>query len=239
MVSNTRGGVVLAADACGDAGLQVATLAGDTQRALRDLLGRQALVAGPVDTTVLVTAAGFRRCLELVGADPGVDVVLALTTTTAGGDLVPEVAAARLPVPVAAAVMDQIEVVRLLPGPDEDSRSVPAYAYPRSAAVALGHAARYGTWRAAPPGRVRDLEGLRQDRARELVAGFSPNHPGAAGCRWTGPWSCWAATACRWRTASRSPRRMPRLRRRRGSAARWCSGRTCLACCAPATPATC
>ena len=172
VVSNTRGGVVLAADACGDAGLQVATLAGDTQRALRDLLGRQALVAGPVDTTVLVTAAGFRRCLELVGADPGVDVVLALTTTTAGGDLVPEVAAARLPVPVAAAVMDQIEVVRLLPGPDEDSRSVPAYAYPRSAAVALGHAARYGTWRAAPPGRVRDLEGLRQDRARELVAGF-------------------------------------------------------------------
>ena len=172
VVSNTRGGAVLAADACGDAGLQVAGLAGDTQRALRDLLPREAIVTGPVDTTVLVTAAGFRRCLELVGADPGVDVVLALTTTTAGGDLVPEVAAARLPVPVAAAVMDQIEVVRLLPGPDEDSRSVPAYAYPRSAAVALGHAARYGTWRAAPPGRVRDLEGLRQDRARQLVAGF-------------------------------------------------------------------
>src|SRR6266536_2439374 len=55
VVSNTRGGVVLAADACGDAGMPVATLAGDTQRALRDMLGRQALVAGPVDTTVLVT----------------------------------------------------------------------------------------------------------------------------------------------------------------------------------------
>jgi acyl-CoA synthetase (NDP forming)/GNAT superfamily N-acetyltransferase len=172
VVSNTRGGVVLAADACGDAGLQIASLAGGTQQALRELLGRDAEVAGPVDTTVLVTPGRFRGCLELVGADPGVDVVLALTATTAGGELVPEVGAARLPVPIAAAVMDQIEVVRLLPGPDEDSALVPAYAYPRSAAVALGHAARHGTWLAAPAGRVPDLDGVRQDRARELVADF-------------------------------------------------------------------
>ena len=177
MVSNTRGAAVLAADACGDAGLQVAGLAADTQRALRDMLGRQALVAGPVDTTVLVTPGRFRQCLELVGADPGVDAVLALTTATAGSDLVPEVGAARLPVPIAAAVLDQIEVVRLLPGPGEDSPPVPAYAYAESAARALGHAARYGTWRATPPGRVPDLEGLRQDRASELVAGVLASPP--------------------------------------------------------------
>ncbi len=172
VVSNTRGAAVLAADACGDAGLQVAGLAADTQRALRDMLGRQALVAGPVDTTVLVGPGRFRQCLELVGADPGVDAVLALTTTTVGSDLVPELGAARLPVPIAAAVLDQIEVVRLLPGPGEDCPAVPAYAYAESAARALGHAARYGAWRATPPGRVPDLEGLRQDRARELVAGI-------------------------------------------------------------------
>ena len=172
VVSNTRGGVILAADACADAGLQIASLTGDTQRALRDLLGREAVVAGPVDTTALVATGSFRRCLELVGADPGVDVVLALTATTAGGDLVPEVAAAQLPVPIAAAVMDQVEVVRLLPGPNPDSAPVPAYAYPKSAAHALGHAARYGSWRAAPPGHVPELDGLRQDRAGELVAGF-------------------------------------------------------------------
>ena len=177
VVSNTRGAAVLAADACGDAGLQVAALAGDTQRALRDMLGRQALVAGPVDTTVLVTPGRFRQCLEFVGADPGVDAVLALTTATAGGDLVPEVGAARLPVPVAAAVLEQTEVVRLLPGPGGEGAPVPAYAYAESAARALGHAARYGTWRAAPPGRVPDLEGLRQDRARELVAGVLASPP--------------------------------------------------------------
>jgi len=177
VVSNTRGAAVLAADACGDVGLQVATLAVDTQRALRDMLGREALVAGPVDTTVLVAPGRFRECLELVGADPGVDAVLALTAATAGSDLVPEVVAARLRVPIAVAVMDQIEVVRLLRGPGEGSPPVPAYAYAESAVRALGHAARYGTWRAAPPGRVPDLAGLRQDRARELVASILADPP--------------------------------------------------------------
>ena len=91
VVSNTRGAAVLAADACGDAGLQVARLAGDTQRALRDLLPRDATVTGPVDTTLLIGPGTFRQCLELAGADPGVDAVLALTTTSAGSDPVPEV----------------------------------------------------------------------------------------------------------------------------------------------------
>ena len=49
VVGNTRGGGVLAADACSDAGLQVACLARETQRALRDLLPPSASVAGPVD----------------------------------------------------------------------------------------------------------------------------------------------------------------------------------------------
>ncbi|HXZ71702.1 MAG TPA: GNAT family N-acetyltransferase, partial [Streptosporangiaceae bacterium] len=165
VVSNTRGGAMLAADACADAGLQVARLAEAIQRALRDILPPGAAVAGPVNATVLVAPGAFRQCLELAGADPGVDAVLALTATAASGDLVPEVSAARLPVPIAAAVMDQVEVVRLLPGPRQDHPAVPAYAYPESAARALGHTARYGVWRATPPGTIPDLDGLRQDRA--------------------------------------------------------------------------
>ena len=177
VVSNTRGAAVLAADACGDAGLQVAALARDTRQMLRAILPPEAAVAGPVDTTLLVSPGRFRQCLELTGADPGVDAVLALTATAAGYDLVPEVAAARLPVPIAAAVLDQVEVVRLMRGPDEDAPAVPAYAYAESAARALGHAARYGAWRAVPPGTIPDLEGLRQDRARELIARFLGDRP--------------------------------------------------------------
>ncbi|MGP0027233.1 MAG: GNAT family N-acetyltransferase [Streptosporangiaceae bacterium] len=177
VVSNTRGGGVLAADACGDAGLRVARLAQDTRRALRDMLPPGAEVAGPVNTTAAIAPGLFRRCLELAGADPGVDAVLALTATTATSDLVPEVQAARPPVPIAATVMDQVEAVRLLPGPGEDDPAVPAYAYPESAARALAHAVRYGMWRALPPGRVPDLDGLRPDRARELVTGLLTDAP--------------------------------------------------------------
>ena len=178
VVANTRGGGVLAADACGDAGLEVTALAADTRRALSGLLPAEASTDGPVDTTSAVQPGQFRRCLELVGADPGVDAVLAVTATTATSDLVAEVCAARLPVPIAAAIMDQTEAVRLLPGPDEDSPAVPAYAYPESAARALGHAARYGTWRATPPGSVPEFDGVRQDRARELVDSFLAGTPG-------------------------------------------------------------
>ncbi len=178
VVANTRGGGVLAADACGDVGLRVATLAEDTQRALRELLPAVAAVAGPVDTTSAVRPGQFRRCLELVGADPGVDAVLAVTATTATSDMVAEVRAARLPVPVAAAIMDQTEAVRMLPGPGGDSPAIPAYAYPESAARALSHAARYGTWQATPPGSVPELDGLDRDRARELVDSFLDGTPG-------------------------------------------------------------
>jgi len=184
VVSNTRGGGILAADACGDTGLQVAGLSADTQRALREVLPAGAEVAGPVDTRPLVTPGSFRRCLELVGADPGVDAVLALTATSAASDLAAEVPAARLPVPIAAVVMDQAEVVRLLQGTGEGSRPVPAYAYPESAVRALGHAVRYGIWRATPPGTIPHLDGLRRDRARELVAGFLAGAPGGG---WLAP----------------------------------------------------
>jgi len=226
VVANTRGAAVLAADACSDAGLQVAGLAADTRRALRDLLSRDAMLTGPVDTTLLIGPGRFRQCLELAGADPGVDAVLALTTTSGGGDLVPEVLAARLPVPIAAAVLDQVEVVRLLRAPGADAPAIPAYAYGESPARALGHAARYGIWRATPPGTVPGLDGLYQDQARELVAGLLAGRAGA-GCRWTRPWNSCAATGCRWPTASGSSPKTARSRRRPGSAARSRSGPTC------------
>jgi acyl-CoA synthetase (NDP forming)/predicted N-acetyltransferase YhbS len=172
VVSGTCGGGVLAADACGDAGLQVATLAHHVQEALRDLLPADATVAGPVVTTNAITPGTFRRCLELAGADPGVDAVLALTAATATIDLVPEVCAASLEVPIAAVVLDQAEAVRLLPGLGENAQAVPAYARPACAARALSHAARYGTWRADPPEPVPDLDGIRQDLAEKLIDDF-------------------------------------------------------------------
>ena len=175
----------------------------------------------------------------IAGADPGVDAVLALTTASAGLDLVPEVPAARPPVPIAAAVLEQVEVVRLLRAPGGDAPAVPAYAYSESAARALGHAARYGMWRAIPPGNVPDLDGLRPDRARELVAEFlagTGRRLAAAGSH-RGTVRLLRDTAGRQHRGHHRGR--PPSRRQPGSAARSRSGRTCPAWYARVAPAPC
>ena len=232
VVSNTRGAAVLAADACADAGLQIASLAGNTQQALREILGPDSLVAGPVDTT---SSAGLTRQLPPLPGScrrrPGRGRGAGADHHNRGRRPGPRSErAARLTVPIAAAILDQMEVVRLLPSRRADRgggfRAVPAYAYAESAARALGHAARYGIWRATPPGHIPDLDGLRPDRARELVTGFLAAPSGAAGCRWTPLWSCSAATASRWPTASGSSAKKRQPLRRSGSAASSHSGRT-------------
>jgi acyl-CoA synthetase (NDP forming)/GNAT superfamily N-acetyltransferase len=195
IVSNTGGAGVLAADACGDNGLQVTQLGSATQRRLRRLLPAGAVVAGPVDTTAAVTTDSFRACLEAVAADDRVDAVLAVAVPTAISDPRTAVSTAAVSKPIAAALLDQAESVRLLPaeapeypqnraagagapdGPTAGVAGLPAYAYPEDAARALGHAARYRAWRERQQGRIPELSGLRGADARKLLAGFLEDCP--------------------------------------------------------------
>jgi acyl-CoA synthetase (NDP forming)/GNAT superfamily N-acetyltransferase len=204
IVSNAGGAGVLAADACGDNGLEVARLGAATRRRLRGLLPSGAEVAGPVDTTAAVTADAFRACLEQAAADDGVDAVIAVAVPTAIADLSAAAVAAAVRKPLILALPDQAETVRLreraettadgepTPSPadpvdkaetaDASTQTpaldaVPAYAFPESAARALGHAARYQAWRRRQRGRVPELSGVNVTAARELVAGFLAGSP--------------------------------------------------------------
>jgi acyl-CoA synthetase (NDP forming) len=205
IVSNAGGGGVLAADACVDAGLTVATLTGPTQRRLRHLLPGGAAVKGPVDTTAAIPPATFRACLEEIAADDAVDMILAIAIpTAAAADLQPAITAAKTTKPIAAALLTQPDTVRLLPrggsanaSPASASQAsadttggegarpcqsvlatdaVPFYAYPESAARALGHAARYQEWRSRDRGQLPDLDGLREADARALAGRFLSVH---------------------------------------------------------------
>jgi acyl-CoA synthetase (NDP forming)/GNAT superfamily N-acetyltransferase len=189
IVSNAGGGGVLTADACEEHGLHVATLSGPTQDALRGLLPAGAAVAGPVDTTATVGVDVFRSCLQIAAADGEVDAVLAVTVPTAMADASQAVSTAQLAKPLAAVVLDQADAVLLRnaqPAPGAPSEAalppcapaVPAYAYPESAARALGHAVRYQAWRVRQHGRVPELPGVRAADARALVAGFLDGTPG-------------------------------------------------------------
>jgi acyl-CoA synthetase (NDP forming)/GNAT superfamily N-acetyltransferase len=176
IVSNVGGAGVLAADACTNLGLTVHRPRGMTRRRLRTMLPGGA-VTGPVDTTAAVSAEDFRRCLELLAADDGVDAMIALVLPTgATGDLITAIQDADIRVPLAAVALDQAETVRLMPRPD--GGQIPVYDVPEAAAAALAHAARYGAWRTEPHGQVASFPDVRTADARALVTGFLHREPG-------------------------------------------------------------
>jgi len=200
ILSNAGGAGVLAADACVEAGLAIATPSRTAQADLAEILPPGATLKGPVDTTAAVSTGAFSAALSTVAFDTGVDAVLALVVPTAAADLIPALSAARLPVPLAAVVLDQPEAVQLLPIAGEDvaeegtasqgtasqgtgrkgacSVGVPAYAYPESAAKALARAARYGSRRSRPGDTVPEIEGIKTAEARALIASFLDRMPG-------------------------------------------------------------
>ena len=175
VVANGGGVGALAADACTEAGLAVATTGAATRGRLRELLPAEAFVDGPVDTTAAVSPGAFGEALRVAAAEDGVAALIAVIVRSASADLLPVLTAARLPVPVAAVVLDQPEAIRLLPG---EGPAVPAYAYPEAAARALARAARYGSWRRRPPGTVPEFTDVRAAQARSIVDSFLARMPG-------------------------------------------------------------
>jgi acyl-CoA synthetase (NDP forming) len=154
VISNVGVAADLAAEACSGRGLIVQATSVRTRRRLHALVPPDGVVTGPVNTTPVVSARSFRRCVELVACDEGVDAVLALVLSTATtGDLAAAVGGADVAVPLAAVILDQEESVRMLPGmadsePGHGPGSVPAYCDSQIAAEALALAATYGSWRA-------------------------------------------------------------------------------------------
>ena len=187
IVSNAGGAGVLAADACGDAGLTVAALDAATQRRLTRLLPAGATVAGPVDTTATVSVGAFRACLEAAAADDGVDAVLAIGVPTAVADLSAAICrrgwASRSP--RRCWTRPRLSAWRRWPAARLRAqhrsrvprRGVPVYSYPESAARALGHAVRYREWRDAQQGQVPELTDIDVTSARALIAAFLTASP--------------------------------------------------------------
>ena len=178
IVSNGGGAGVLAADACAEAGLAVATTGQQTRDRLREVLPAGSALDGPIDTTDAVSAAAFREALHLAAAQDGVHALIALVVRRGPADLIPVLTAEPWPVPVAAVVLGQPEAIRLLPGPGPGGGSVPAYAYPEAAARALARAARYGSWRSRPAGTVPEFADLRMADAQSIIDSFLARMPG-------------------------------------------------------------
>ncbi|MGH3079359.1 MAG: GNAT family N-acetyltransferase [Gaiellaceae bacterium] len=172
LLTNAGGLGILAADACEAAGLELLSLGDETIAALRAELAAEASVANPVDMLGGATPQTYATVLPLLLADPAIDAVIVLFVPAVSGtaDEVAEVVErtareAGAGKPVLAVVMSSEGVPAALRG----SRHVAAFAYPESAARALGRAAERAEWLRRPQGTIPELDGIDRDAAHTVI----------------------------------------------------------------------
>ena len=150
-------------------------LPGDVRDALHALAGTTE-TANPVDLGPLTQPAQLRAALELVAGSGQVDALLALVTPHPDEAGLAQVLLERSmegPLPLLASFLgaDGVPPPLAVPSPEALGRgSVPSYASPESAALALSRAAAYAAWRARPQGEVPVLHGIDGAAARDLAA---------------------------------------------------------------------
>jgi acetyl coenzyme A synthetase (ADP forming)-like protein len=175
IVTNAGGPGILCADACEARGLETPPLAEETQSGLRAILPAEASVGNPVDLIAAATADQYREALRLVLADPNIDAAVAIfipPLVTRAEDVARAVVEVARSAEVRKPLLGVFMSARGAPAElRTDGVTIPAYAFPESAAFALAHAARYAEWRARPPEPPVMLEELRRDEAAGLVAG--------------------------------------------------------------------
>jgi acetyl coenzyme A synthetase (ADP forming)-like protein len=153
VLTNAGGPAIIATDALVNLNLQMADLSETTLQRLADFLPAEASVANPVDMIASATASGYRRALEILLEDEGVDMVLAINVKPLIGnpiDVLSEIGAvvdAGASKPVLSVMMatdsfyDEIKQRTELP---------PVYRFPEIAARALAQLWRYASWRQRP-----------------------------------------------------------------------------------------
>jgi len=161
IVTNAGGPGILAADACVSGGLQVQPTAGG--------------LPNPVDLIASAGEHAYHDTIARLLAANDVDAVLAIYTTIESARTAGILAAIASGVvqgrrdgftgkPVVVCTMASAGTPPLRAGQD----ILPVYEFPEQAARALGKAAAYSEWRAAPPGALVSFEKMRVREAREL-----------------------------------------------------------------------
>jgi len=174
VVTNAGGPGVLLADACEAHGLTLPEPGADTLAALREVVPASSGLTNPIDVTAGATPEQYAAALAAMGRDPEVDAVVAIyipALATSPDHMAGVIAEAAGGVPADKPVL----AVFLWSGGPPAALSggprgaLPAYTFPENAALALGHAVRYGRWRAQPPGQILELSELARAAVRGVV----------------------------------------------------------------------
>jgi acetate---CoA ligase (ADP-forming) len=149
IVTNAGGPGILAADACEGHGLELAPLSEATRNELRAFLPAAANVTNPVDMLASAPPDHYARTLEIVLGDGSVDSVIAIfipplvTGAESVADAIRDASAHSGGKPVLSVMMRSEGAPRSL-------SSIPSYAFPEPAAMALARATDYAEWRRKP-----------------------------------------------------------------------------------------
>ena len=170
ILTNAGGLGILCADACDAAGLELPELAGETRERLAKLFSAEASVANPVDMLGGATPATYAEALPLLLGDAHVDAVIVLfvptVTATAYDVAVALDQAAGRTKPVLAVVIGAAGIPEPL---RKAGGAVAAFAYPESAARALGRAAERAEWLRGEHGVVPVPTGIDRTAAERVV----------------------------------------------------------------------
>ena len=173
ILTNAGGLGILCADVCDAVGLELPEPADETRGQLAALLSAEASLANPVDMLGGATADTYGKALAAMLGDPHLDalIVLFVPTVTASADDVAHaidrvVAESDAGKPVLAVVMTASGI----PQPLRRGRGrVASFAYPESAARALGRAAERAEWLRRPHGTVPTVSGIDRQAAENIV----------------------------------------------------------------------
>ncbi|HWP66462.1 MAG TPA: GNAT family N-acetyltransferase [Candidatus Limnocylindria bacterium] len=174
VVTNAGGPGILFADACEAAGLELPLLAPETTAALRSFLPPAASIGNPVDMIASATPEHYAQAIAAVGNDPNVDALVTLyvppmvTDPEAVAQAIARGAGALPPdKPILTVFLSARGAPPVLGGGPRGA--LPSYDFPENAARALAAAARYGTWKARPPGEAITLDPFARDAIRAVV----------------------------------------------------------------------
>jgi acyl-CoA synthetase (NDP forming) len=179
VLTNAGGLGILCADACEAAGLRLPRLSQGTVEDLRLILPAEASVGNPVDMLGSAVGTTYEQALPILLRDPAIDsvIVLFVPPVVAGADEVAD-AVARAVEPLRRGDKPVLVSIISSSGTPESllSADVATFAFPESAARALGRAADRADWLRRPQGRPVEPEGIdataAADVAREADEGW-------------------------------------------------------------------
>ena len=179
ILTNGGGPGIMTADACADRGLEVPTLSDESVSKLKSFLSSRASLANPIDMTADASAEEYRRALEVLAHDDGIDVVIVIfvppilvqseAVANAIRGLAPEFRK-RGKTLVASFMGSRGTGIEY---DSKDGGCIPNFTFPESTAVAFAGVYEYSQWLQKPKGVVPNLTGINKERAGEIVTSAS------------------------------------------------------------------